>query len=605
MPDLVPPPHSPTLDAVVAPSPTPGMGATLVHEGARERGTTFRVWAPHADEVRVTGSFCGWNFGLALAHETGGYWSVFVPKVGAGTAYKYKIRNGETWLLRHDPYARAVSHSAGDSLVYDDKPFDWQDDAFVRPAREEMVIYELHVGTFGDGEWGRTATLDAAISRLDYLEALGVNAVELMPVAAFAGDRSWGYNPAHPFAVATAYGGPDALKRFVREAHRRGIAVILDVVYNHLGPSDLDLWQFDGWSENGKGGIYFYNDDRSATPWGDTRPDYGRPEVRQYLRDNARMWLERYRVDGLRLDMALYIRAKDHDPGNVLEDGWNFMCWLCDGLRHDFPHALLIAEDLQRDARLVRPTLYGGAGFDAQWSAGFVHPIRHVLEAYDDADRSARLVAQALAGAYDDDPFRRVIYTESHDEVSNGRQRLASQVGGWHGRKRAALAAALLCTAPGIPMLFQGQAMLLEGWFRDDVAVDWGQPTRVPGFVLLWHDLIALRRNLDGRSAGLTGTGFDVLLLDEAKGLLAYCRSHRDDAVVVVVNLHSHEQSAVVPFPKAGHWHLAVNTDAAVYDPSFANVLCGDVDAGLEDGDNVEAGPIRLGPYAAHVYTMA
>ena len=124
---------------------------------------------------------------------------------------------------------------------------------------------------------------DAVSARLGHLRKLGVNAIQIMPVAQFAGGQSWGYNPSHIFAVDSDYGGPLAFKRFVRRAHQNGIAVILDVVYNHLGPSDLDLWQFDGWSENGLGGIYFYNDERAQTPWGATRPDYGRGEVRQYL----------------------------------------------------------------------------------------------------------------------------------------------------------------------------------------------------------------------------------------------------------------------------------------------------------------------------------
>ena len=118
------------------------------------------------------------------------------------------------------------------------------------------------------------------LQRLDHLVKLGINAIQIMPIVEFVGDYSWGYNPAHIFAVESAYGGPDGFKQLVWEAHKRGIAVILDVVYNHFGPSDLDLWQFDGWQENNKGGIYFYNDHRSKTPWGDTRPDYGRGEVR-------------------------------------------------------------------------------------------------------------------------------------------------------------------------------------------------------------------------------------------------------------------------------------------------------------------------------------
>jgi 1,4-alpha-glucan branching enzyme len=136
---------------------------------------------------------------------------------------------------------------------------------------------------------------------------------------------------AHPFAVESIYGGPDALKRFVKAAHEHGIAVLVDVVYNHFGPSDLDLWQFDGWSENGKGGIYFYNDHRSQTPWGETRPDYGRGEVRQYLRDNALMWFEEYHADGLRWDMIVYIKSIDGNEGNPANDipeGWSLMQWI-------------------------------------------------------------------------------------------------------------------------------------------------------------------------------------------------------------------------------------------------------------------------------------
>ncbi len=156
---------------------------------------------------------------------------------------------------------------------------------------------------------GTRARSIAPLKNFPTFEELGINAVEVMPVTEFPGDFSWGYNPAHPFAVESIYGGPDAFKRFVKAAHEHGIAVIVDVVYNHFGPSDLDLWQFDGWSENEKGGIYFYNDRRSQTPWGETRPDYGRGEVRQYLRDNALMWLEEYHADGLRWDMIPYIRT--------------------------------------------------------------------------------------------------------------------------------------------------------------------------------------------------------------------------------------------------------------------------------------------------------
>src|SRR5262249_46719083 len=137
---------------------------------------------------------------------------------------------------------------------------------------------------------------------------LGFNAVQIMPSDEFPGTTSWGYNPSDIFAIEESYGGQDGLRRLVDAAHARGIAVFFDVVYNHFGPDDLDLWRFDGWSQDGGGGIYFYNDWRRGTPWGDTRPDYGRGEVRQFLRDNVLHWLEACRLDGLRWDATGWIR---------------------------------------------------------------------------------------------------------------------------------------------------------------------------------------------------------------------------------------------------------------------------------------------------------
>src|SRR3954469_6774028 len=187
-------------------------------------------------------------------------------------------------------------------------PAAWKDTPYRTRTWDELVIYELHVGTFNDQPGGGPGSFASVVERLAYLKDLGVTAIELMPAMEFALDFSWGYNPAHIFAIEQAYGGPNALKQLVEAAHDHGLAVIFDVVYNHLGPSDLDMWQFDGFSENGKGGIYFYEDRRSQTPWGDTRPDYGRAEVRRLLLDNARYWLEEFRFDGLRWDATAYIR---------------------------------------------------------------------------------------------------------------------------------------------------------------------------------------------------------------------------------------------------------------------------------------------------------
>ncbi len=232
-----------------------GMGAI-----PSAKGVTFRVWAPHAEKVYVTGAFNDWSKTSApLINEKNGYWSIDVSEAKPGDEYRYVIHAPTDWnlppLSRIDPYARKVTNSIGNGVIYDPKAFDWGDDTFHMATGNELVIYEMHVGTFNVKKEGQPGTLDSAIEKLSYLNNLGINAVEVI---------SWGYNPAHPFAVESIYGGPDALKRFVKAAHEHGIAVIVDVVYNHLGPCDLALWQFDGWSENDKGGIYFYNDRRRA-----------------------------------------------------------------------------------------------------------------------------------------------------------------------------------------------------------------------------------------------------------------------------------------------------------------------------------------------------
>jgi 1,4-alpha-glucan branching enzyme len=311
------------------------------------------------------------------------------------------------------------------------------------PVADELIIYELHVGTFSQRADGKPGDFYGVIDKLSFLKVkeLGINAIELLPVTAFEGDRSWGYEPAQPFAVSRNYGGPAGLKKLVKAAHEHGIAVIIDVVYNHLGPWGLDLWQFDGWYEDGLGGIYFYNDWRAKTPWGHTRPDYGRPEVRQFIRDNVFMWLEEYQVDGLRWDATSYIHnargdKNDHDAN--IPDGWRLMASINEEVKAHFPHVINIAEDLQANARLTEDFQFGGSGFDSQWDACFVHPIRHALCAAKDEDRNMNAVRDALTFQYNDDAFQRLIYTESHDAVANGSTRIPEEIAATNGCRSVA-----------------------------------------------------------------------------------------------------------------------------------------------------------------------
>ena len=345
------------------------------------KGVAFRVWAPHAERVSIIGSFNGWDGDKnPMQSEENGHWYANVANAHVGDQYKFQLTTPQGVLKRIDPYAREVTGSVGNAVVHD-TAFDWEGDDFHLATWNELVIYELHVGTFNDmdSDDDQPGQFASVAARLGHLKKLGVNAIQIMPVAEFAGGRSWGYNPAHIFSVELAYGGPLAFKRFVKRAHQQGIAVILDVVYNHLGPSDLDLWQFDGWSENGLGGIYFFNDDRAHTPWGDTRPDFGREEVRQFIRANVFMWLEEYHVDGLRYDCTQFIRTIDGSPERDLPEGWSLLQWLNAGIAENYPGRLTIAEDLQNNKWLTMDVGDGGAGFGSQWDANFVHPIRKAV----------------------------------------------------------------------------------------------------------------------------------------------------------------------------------------------------------------------------------
>jgi 1,4-alpha-glucan branching enzyme len=576
-------------------------------------GTTFRVWAPNADAVAVHGTFDDWaSDGTPMAREEGGHWSVDVPGAVAGHEYRFLVRHGDQVLSRLDPRARQLTSSVGNAVVVDPDAFDWGDQDFHPPAWNDLVILELHVGTFTEGIHGRPGTLDGVRRRLGHLRELGIGAIQLMPPFEFAGDRSWGYNPAYPYAVESTYGAGDDLKALVRAAHEAGIAVILDVVYNHLGPSDLDLWRFDGWSEHDKGGIYFYQDHRSATPWGDTRPDYGRPEVRAFLRDNALMWLEEFRIDGLRWDATAYIRAVD-GTSDALPDGVSLMQAINQEVAERFPGRLMIAEDLRGDPWVTRPVGDGGLGFGAQWDAVFVHAVRAALIASDDAERDLDAIAATLRSG-DDHPFRRVIFTESHDEVANGRARVPEEIWpgyaeSWPSRKRAALGAALLLTTPGIPMLFQGQELVEGSWFSDDQPLDWSRRHRFAGLFRLHRDLVGLRRNAGGVTAGLRGGHISVHHLDRDRRILAYHRwleGGPADDVLVLVSLSGAEQRGVrVGVPRAGAWRVRFNTDLEGYDPEFASVTTLDADSRPEPCDGMaESILVDLGPYAAVILSQ-
>jgi 1,4-alpha-glucan branching enzyme len=564
---------------------------------ASAEGTWVRVWAPNATAVEIVGDFNGWKASAGerlQKDQASGIWTVLLRRSLPKGAYQFLI-NGQ--LRRRDPYGRAVSPDGKNSLFYDPEAFDWQGVRPVDLTMEDSVIYELHVGAFNDPnpQDGRPATFDDVVKRLDYLVELGVTTVLLMPIHEFAGQHSWGYNPSDPFAVEQAYGGPDGLKTLVRECHRRGLAVHLDIVHNHYGPENLDLLKFDGTGGDALGGIYFYDaPELSLTPWG-PRVRFEAPMVRRFVKDNALMWLGEYRVDGFRWDSTVNIRA--YDMGNKpLPAGQQMLDEVNAAIRDAFPRRLSIAED----------SLNIGT-FDGSWDYDFHHSVMGELKAKDDADRRISSIGNTIASRPE---MRRVIYVDNHDEAGklNGQSRIAndaapSDPSGDLARRISGLGALLTLTAPGTPLLFMGNEFQQTGSFHEDVQLDWGKRTRHAGLLALHRDLIRLRRNLDRHGPALQGLEVEIPVQDENRKLLVYWRWHSqapNERMVMAVNLSAQPLLATVPFPSAGPWVTRLNTDGAKYG------------GGSKDETtpfNFKAPPFKgrtsLAPYSARIFTLA
>ncbi len=573
------------------------------------RGTTFRTFAPFATQLNVTGDFNGWSATAAqMVSEGNGWWSIDYRNVAHGNQYKFVLKNGTTFW-KNDPWARQMTNSVGNSVVYDQNHYSWQTQNFVSPSWNKAVIYELHLGSFNPTSPTVAGTLARAELKLDYLKDLGINMIELMPVQEFPGDFSWGYNPSAMWTVESAYGGPEALKHFVDQANSRGIGVMLDMVHNHYGPNDMDMWRFDGWSQGIYGGIFFYNDDRAITSWSNTRPDFGRAEVRSFIRDNAMMWLQDYRISGFRWDSTLTMRTTNRGDN---PDGWSLMQWINDSKNSTQPWKLNVAEDLQNNDWLTKPTSQGGAGFDSQWS-NFVHTIRGTMTATDDNNRDMNAVASILNERFNGDAFHRVIYSENHDENANGHQRLPVEIDGtnnfsYWAQKRSTLAAAAVLTAPGIPMLFQGQEFLENGWFDANRPLDWAKATTYSGIKQLYKDLVSLRTNLAGKSAGLSGQGMNLFHANNSSKVIAFHRydqgGSNDDVVCVFNFKNTTYNNYTIGLPRSGGWSVAFNSDWSGYSTLFGNLFCPNITAipGPYDGLNYK-GTVNLAPYSCVILT--
>jgi 1,4-alpha-glucan branching enzyme len=576
---------------------TQALGAKLTNEGVE-----FRVWAPYAQAVSVFVGDTMATTETALANEDG-YWSATVADAKPGQIYKYHIQSADgQWHERNDPRARMLTVSdSGDSVIADPN-YDWENVSQPVIAKSQQVIYELHIGTFNRPDAATTGTFETAIEKLDYLQNLGITTIELMPVTAMAKSHGWGYAPNHLFSVENTYGGRHGLLDFVKACHRRGMLVVLDVVFNHFFP-ETDLWQFDGWNENNRGGIYFYNDERGDTPWGG-RPDYGRPEVRQFLLDNITMWLTEYRIDGLRLDSTIYMRntaGQDGDPQHDIPDAWSLFQEM-NRLAHKInPNALMIAEDYSVNEYVTKPITEGGAGFDAQWGTGFPLAIRKAfgMESHDYGES----LTYALRQTYNGDAFQRVIFGDSHDTAANGWARIneASSPGNASSilaRQRSLVADALTLTAPGIPMILQGEEFLQPGDFNDWQMLEWDKTVQFAGIVLAHQHLINLRKDLYANTTGLTGSSINVFHEDIVNTVFGYHRwkngGPNDDVLVIVNCSDSRIEDYKMYVPLPGVWHVRFNSSWSGYSPDFQQTSISQVTSDENSEISLELSPYNI-----------
>lgn len=416
----------------------------------------FVVWAPTREEVTL---------GIISPHERcipmerihRGYWQAVVADLLPEIQYLYRLDGDRE---RPDPASHFQPHGVhGPSQLVDHDSFAWQDQTWKGLNLADTIVYELHVGTFTP-----SGTFDAIVPRLNDLKGLGLNAIELMPVGQFPGERNWGYDGVYPFAVQNSYGGPEALKRLVDACHQAGVAVILDVVYNHLGPEGNYLWDF---------GPYFT--DRYRTPWGDAVNFDGAysDEVRNFFIQNALHWFMRYHIDALRLDAVHAIHDRNAIPF-LLELVQQIQA-LSRQLHRPFH---LIAESNLNDARIITPLEQGGYGMDAVWCDDFHHALHSLLTGerhgyYVDFGAVHHLVKAisegfAYSGEYSafrkhrhgssskDRPGRQfVVFSQNHDQVGN--RMLGERMSRLADFESLKLCAGLVLLSPYIPLLFMGE----------------------------------------------------------------------------------------------------------------------------------------------------
>ncbi|MBA3311866.1 MAG: alpha amylase C-terminal domain-containing protein [Planctomycetaceae bacterium] len=531
------------------------IGATP-HNG----GCFFRVWAPNSSRVRVflqqplpPGNEWrpdGFIQKVNLGNDGNGYWEADVSGVEVGDLYRFEITNGANVYERLDAAARDVLHSGltspgtGENASIVVSPaFDWS--SFRTPWFDDWIIYKFHVGSFAGRNDGISvkdgiATFAQVESKLGYIAEMGFSAIELLPVQEFAMERSWGYNPSAFFAPESAYGAPHRLRHLVEQAHRRGLAVVFDAVYNHIGDDDKLLKDYDG--DTTGGGIYF-RDGGSTRDFG-PRPAWWQREVRDYFEQNARMHFDEYNADGLRFDLT-----GEMDGGPLAEVVGN--------LRRDYPDKYIVAEN-HPASRWV--TTFGN--FCASWQAESHHEAQRAFNGDSPVDRISGILGwgehdhhwnlvKYLAGCHDD------IGDQHHGDAEHGNSNwdkrhryLVDLFGGRHNfyaRAKARLAWALNIAMPGTPLLFMGTESHMGapevawGYWHDgsdnngDHRFDWsiaGDETAIP-----MRRLVAAANRVRWDNPALRSNTLIITQPDRDNGVLAFKRWSGGNVVLAVVNL--------------------------------------------------------------------
>ncbi|HVJ36192.1 MAG TPA: 1,4-alpha-glucan branching enzyme [Stenotrophomonas sp.] len=561
------------------------------HHTTHERvpGVRFAVWAPNALRVAVVGDFNGWDgrrHPMRLRHDAG-VWEIFVPRLAAGVRYKFEITAADGTRLPHkaDPVARwAELPPATASRVPSAEPFPWQDEAWMAQrldarAPAPLSIYELHAASWRRDAQGELLDWDALAAQLiPYIQSLGFTHIELLPVTEYPFGGSWGYQPLGMYAPTARHGDPHAFARFVDACHRAGIGVILDWVSAHFPNDEHGLQRFDGTA------LYEHADPREGfhRDWNTLIYNYGRHEVSAYLVGSALEWIERFHVDGLRVDAVASMLYRDYSReagewvpnahgGRENLEAIAFLRRLNAEIADRFPGVMVIAEESTAWPGVTAAVEHGGLGFSHKWNMGWMHDTLHYLQR-DPVHRSHHHSEMTFGLVY---AFsERFVLPLSHDEVVHGKGSLFARMPGDDWQRRANLRAylAFMWAHPGAKLLFMGGEFGQPGEWDHDAALDWAraQQPEHAGVARLLGDLNAQLRTQPALYRGdHTPEGFEWSIGDDHRNsVFAFVRHDPQGgppllAVSNFTPLPHHGYRVGVP--RAGLWQECLNSDSRHY----------------------------------------